>query len=228
MEYTYQPGVTTRNSGLFSRSAASSARKARAKVRERQEAVGPVKEVVLGKSLLARFGYWLLMRKARSANPSHNTSGRTKKTKVTRSVLRQNRVPTNILSVVSPGGRRNLIRIENERTLQTTGASAVQKDIKHKSGKTPGDTLPKRVAIGKNLVKPVQAKLGVSQINKGSGKKAVHCEKKYEQDQFVKTERNIAAAMKEAQKGISAEQLVIRFGLSVPEAGLIASMYRRR
>jgi hypothetical protein len=32
--------------------------------------------------------------------------------------------------------------------------------------------------------------------------------------------------MKEARKGISAEQLVIQFGLSVPEAGLIASLHK--
>jgi len=67
---------------------------------------------------------------------------------------------------------------------------------------------------------------GISQVRKPTKKTANNQTKSFEQDLFVKTERNIAAAMKEAQRGISAEQLVIRFGLSVPEAGLITSMYK--
>jgi len=116
------------------------------------------------------------MRGASATTPSHNWRGAGKKSKVTRSELRQNKIAEDLVSIV-------------------------------KSREAAGD--------GNHAV----AQRG----NAAKKNYPDHRLKKFEQDLFVKTERNIAAAMKEAREGISAEQLVVKFGLSVPEAGLIAS-----
>jgi len=133
------------------------------------------------------------MRGASATTPSHNWRGAGKKSKVTRSELRQNKIAEDLVSIVAANGKRRVLRVS---------------DGKHvKSREAAGD--------GNHAV----AQRG----NAAKKNYPDHRLKKFEQDLFVKTERNIAAAMKEAREGISAEQLVVKFGLSVPEAGLIAS-----
>lgn len=181
---------------------------------------------MLGKSLLARLGYWLLMRNARTANLSHNAPVRTKKPKVTRSVLRQNKAPVDLVSVVASDGRKKVVRIATGQVADTPKNERSDVRVPKKAApivKSAKPEIPTGAARNSadNHSKPGH---GVNQIPTTNKKIADHGEKIFEQDLFEKTERNIAAAMKEARKGISAEQLVIRFGLSVPEAGLIASM----
>lgn len=247
MDYTYQPQATTQGGGLLAslRSAFSgrsavkhkelhnkrivklrsdrSALARSAREHGRPDSGSTVNEVVLGRSLLARLGYWLLMRGASATTPSHNWRGAGKKSKVTRSELRQNKIAEDLVSIVAANGKRRVLRVSDGKHKRVSAASSAE-------------TKPV-VSSKRSAVTSVKAAVSVkSREAAGDGNHAVaqrgnaakknypdHRLKKFEQDLFVKTERNIAAAMKEAREGISAEQLVVKFGLSVPEAGLIAS-----
>jgi hypothetical protein len=225
VEYTYQPGKTRRNARRQART------QARTEVRAATQSGTGVREVELGRSVLARIGYWLLMRSARAASPSQKAPASRRKTKVTRSVLRQNKQASdNLLSVVSANGRRNVVRV-------TEGSSRVDRNPEQQKKSVPdrrkamngASAVVSRSTAAAAAQPPTGRPLssaGVSQIRKAGKRTSKHQSKSFEQDLFVKTERNIAAAMKEARKGISAEQLVIQFGLSVPEAGLIASLHK--
>lgn len=222
MEYTYQPGKTRRNAR----------RQARLQVRTgarvaTQSGTG-VKEVELGRSLLARIGYWLLMRSARAASPSQKAPASRRKTKVTRSELRQNKQASdNLLSVVSANGRRNVVRVTEGNPRIDRKADQLKKSVPDRRKAMNGVSAHSTTARAAQSPsgRPLSS-AGVSQIRKAGKRASKHQSKSFEQDLFVKTERNIAAAMKEARKGISADQLVIQFGLSVPEAGLIASLHK--
>lgn len=183
-----------------------------------------VKEVRLGRSIVARFGYWLLMRGAKETDPSRNRTGPGKKTKVTRSVLRQNRLPDNLLTIVSADGRKSIVRIDDDTPARPDVADSAVKRIPVPLRNRQAHTTSDRTALASGPLETCRPLQSGHKVIAGGEKKSDHRVKKYEQDLFVKTERNIAAAMKEAQRGISAEQLVIRFGLSVPEASLIDRM----
>jgi len=150
-----------------------------------------------------------------------------KKTKVTRSVLRQNKIPFGSLSVqTADGGKKNL-RISSEMTDRNDSTSDLGGHVDSKS-KIDEERSSKvtRINRGSSVSKAFEVKKVKTESKKTveSSIKIARPEESIEQHLFEKTERNIAAAMKEARKGISAEQLVIRFGLSVPEAGLITSV----
>lgn len=238
MEYTYQPGVEAagarffakaRNPGDNAASYNTASNKAGEKEGAQSEAL--VKEVMLGRSPLARFGYWLLMRNAGATRPLPVGSGKEKKTKVTRSDLRQNSKPVDLLSIVSASGRKSIVRVTHGKlrrspsnadvsSRSTDATESISETVPESPGRQRAEDSP---SLAKN---PAHRRAGVSSTKVANNKISGDHVKYFEQDLFVKTERNIAAAMKEARTGISAEQLVVRFGLSVPEAGLIASMHK--
>ena len=187
----------------------------------------------MGGSFLARLGYWLLMRNARDSQSSRSNPGSRKKNKVTRSVLRQNKSPEHLLSIVSATGRKSVVRVENGASEASVkrfdSAVDAEKNIHGLTRENRRSSSSDKKIITKGSVeigRPFLSGERLRQSIASGGKKPDQYVKKYEQDLFVKTERNIAAAMKEAQKGISADQLVVRFGLSVPEAGLIAGLHK--
>ena len=231
MEYLYQPDSTAGDSRLFRIRPAIDHKKAIRKPGHRTSQ--SVQEVKLGGSFLARLGYWLLMRNARDSQASYSNPGSRKKNRVTRSVLRQNKSPEHLLSIVSATGRKSVVRVENGASEASVkrfdSAVDAEKNIHGLTRENRRSSSSDKKIITKGSVeigRPFLSGERLRQSIASGGKKPDQYVKKYEQDLFVKTERNIAAAMKEAQKGISADQLVVRFGLSVPEACLIAGLHK--
>ena len=231
MEYLYQPDSTASDSRLFRIRPAIDHKK----VVRKPGHITPhsVKEIKLGGSLLARLGYWLLMRNARDSRSAQRHFRSCKKNRVTRSVLRQNKSPEHLLSIVSATGRKSVVRVDNGASEASIDRFDSAVDAEKYNPGSPRK-IRRSASSDKKIITKGSVEIGrpflsgerLRQSITSAGKKPDQRVKKYELDLFVKTERNISAAMKEAQKGISADQLVVRFGLSVPEACLIAGLHK--